>query len=440
MKHVSYFLLICCIGLPAIADDWQPLPLRERAILIDQIMEKRIEHLMPSIMEQTKLDMWILISREYNEDPVLKTLLPSTWLSARRRTILVIVNDEQQGIKTYAVAPYKVGNQFVKSWDKKQQPNQWRALTALIDKYQPSTIGLNESKHWAHADGLVATDKKEFLHHLPDKYKSRLVSAESAAVSWLEQRIPEEITIYKPLVAKAHRIIAEAFSSKVITPGVTTTDDVVWWLREQVINLKLNTWFHPSVSLQRSNAVKFDHENSFTNGYGNQVIQQGDLLHVDFGLSYLRLHTDTQQHAYVLKDGESDAPLYLKKAFAMGNQLQDIFTKEFKVGRTGNEVLEISRQKAIDANLKPTIYTHPLGYHGHAAGTTLGMWDKQDGVKGSGDYPLHINTAYSIELNNAVTIPEWKKEVRIMLEEDAFFDKSGVWYLSGRQEELLLIK
>jgi hypothetical protein len=141
----------------------------------------------------------------------------------------------------------------------------------------------------------------------------------------------------------------------------------------------------------------------------------------------------------VLKPGETKVPDYLKKAFDNANRLQDIFTNNFKEGRTGNEVLAMSRQEAIDEGLKPSIYTHPLGYHGHAAGTTLGMWDAQGGVPGDGDYPLHLNTAYSIELNNATFVEEWGKEIRIMLEEDAYFDITGLWYIDGRQKEIMTI-
>ncbi len=413
--------------------------MRDRAQVIDQMTEQRVKILLPQLMQQTKIDMWVMISREYNEDPILKTFLPSTWVSARRTTILVLNLSDSGDVEAFAIAPYKVGNLFEKAWNKKQQPNQWQALVELIDRKQPDRIGINQSETWAHADGLVATDKKRLMSALPKKYTEKLVSAEPLAVRWLETRIPAEVELFKNMTAIAHQIIAEGFSAKVIKPGVTTTEDVVWWFREKVRELKLITWFHPSVSIQRNDKVKFDHEDSFTNGYGDNVIRQGDLLHVDFGITYLRLNTDTQQHAYVLKKSETKAPAYLEKALAKGNQLQDIFTNNFKVGRTGNEVLKMSREQAIKQGLKPSIYTHPLGYHGHAAGTTLGMWDSQGGVPGSGDYPLHLNTAYSIELNNAIEIEAWGKEIRIMLEEDAFFDDSGVWYLDGRQEELLLI-
>lgn len=416
------------------------LSMRDRAEFIDHILSKRVELLLPKLMNEHNMDMWVIISREYNEDPVIKTLLPSTWISARRTTILVFARKEDGSVNAYAIAPYKVGNVFEKAWDKSKQPNQWLALVDLIEQHKPNSIAINQSKHWAHADGLVATDKENLIAHLPDNYKTKLVSAEPLAVSWLEQRIPEEINAYKGIVKIAHEIIAEAFSNKVITPNKTTTDNVAWWLRERVRELKLQTWFHPSVSIQRSDNITFDHESSFTNGNDLKVILPGDLLHVDFGITYLRLNTDTQQHAYVLKAGELQAPKYLINALASGNALQDIFTAQFAKGITGNEVLKRARENAISKGLKPTIYTHPLGYHGHAAGTTLGMWDSQGGVVGSGDYPLHLNTAYSIELNNAIYIETWNKEIRIMLEEDAIFDQSGVWYLNGRQTELLLIK
>ena len=225
--------------------------------------------------------------------------------------------------------------------------------------------------------------------------------------------------IYQQICRIAHDIIAEGFSEKVIHPGITTTEDVVWWYREKIKELKLDTWFQPSVSIQRNES-----EAIFSKRPQPYVILPGDLLHVDFGITYLRLNTDTQQHAYVLKPDETDAPDYLKMAFGRGNKLQDILTSNFKLGKTGNQVLADSRKQAISQGITPSIYTHPIGFHGHAAGTTIGMWDMQGGVPHTGDYPLHYNTAYSIELNASVYIQEWRKEIRIQLEEDGYFDET----------------
>lgn len=421
-------------GYPAI------LPMKERAEVIDAVLKERMETVLPDIMRRENLDMWIIISREYNEDPVIKTMLPATWFAARRTTMLVIYDQgEEKGLETLAVARYNVGEIFEKAWDKDEEPDQWKRLKEIVEERNPKTIGVNMSEHVGLADGITATDLKKLKDALGTKIQKRIVSAENVAVGWLETRSQTEIILYPQLVRIAHQLIDEGFSDKVIQPGVTTTDDVSWWFREKIRELKLVTWFHPSVSIQRADPESFDHLRTFDSKPENNVIQPGDLLHVDIGITYLRLNTDTQQHAYILRPGERQIPDYLKQAFDNANRLQDIFTTNFEEGRTGNEVLKMSREQAIEEGLKPSIYTHPLGFHGHAAGTTLGMWDAQEGVPHTGDYPLHLNTSYSIELNNATYIEEWGKEIRIMLEEDAHFDATGVWYFDGRQTEIMTI-
>lgn len=435
-------LILSSITLSVLGQKSYPeiLPMKERAQVIDDLLADKIQNVLPDIMRREGIDMWLIISREYNEDPVIKTMLTATWLAARRRTILVIYDrGKEEGLETLAVARYDVGETFKKAWNKEVQPDQWARLSEIIEERDPENIGINISETWQHADGMVVTDYEELKEGIGQKYVDRLVSAEKVAVGWLETRSKKEMTIYPHIVRIAHEIIAEGFSDKVIQPGVTTTDDLVWWYREKIRELKLITWFHPSVSIQRADPESFDHLRTFDSRPNENIIQQGDLLHVDFGITYLRLNTDTQQHAYVLKPGETEVPAYLKQAFDNGNRLQDIFTDNFKEGRTGNEVLKMSREQAIAEGVKPSIYTHPIGYHGHAAGTTLGMWDSQGGVPGDGDYPLHLNTAYSIELNAATYIEEWGKEIRVMLEEDAFFDESGVWYIDGRQKEIMTI-
>ncbi len=441
MKKLLLTLTLVIFTFQLFAQDYPHiLPMKERAAVIDDLLKDKIQTVLPELMERTGIDMWVVVSREYNEDPVIETLLPATWHAARRRTILVMnYLGEGKGVETLAVARYDVGEMFKRAWDPETEPDQWKRLAEIINEKDPETIGINISEIWSHADGLVVTDHEEMKEVLGKKYANRLVSAEKLAVGWLETRTKKEMQIYPQIVRIAHEIIAEGFSDAVIQPGITTTEDVVWWYREKIKELKLTTWFHPSVSIQRADPESFDHLRTFDSRPGENVIQPGDLLHVDFGIKYLRLNTDTQQHAYVLRPKETEVPEYLKKAFENGNRLQDIFTNNFKEGRTGNEVLKMSRQQAIDEGLKPSIYTHPIGYHGHAAGTTLGMWDKQEGVPGDGDYPLHLNTAYSIELNAATHIEDWGKEIRIMLEEDAFFDSTGVWYIDGRQREIMTI-
>ncbi|MCX2743380.1 M24 family metallopeptidase [Mangrovivirga sp. M17] len=420
-------------------EDYEIMSMEERAKVIDSLLQIRINRVLPELMDRTGIDMWILISREYNEDPVLETMLPAEWMSARRRTILVI-SYNGDSLNTYAIARYNVGEVFKKAWDKEEEPDQWMALRKLVERHKPNKIGINISKDFALADGMPKTEYDALLKALPRNYDSKIVSAEGLAVGWLETRTNEEMALYKDICNIAHKIIAEGFSNKVITPGETTTDDVVWFFRQRVNELGLKAWFHPTVSVQRSDSENFDHLRSFSDSPGDRVIMPGDLLHVDFGITYLRLNTDTQQHAYVLKEGEKSAPEYLVEALKTGNQLQDILTNQFLLARSGNDILATALSEADKQGIKATIYTHPIGYHGHAAGPTIGMWDAQGGVPGPGDYPLYPRTAYSIELNHAVNIEPWGKEIRIMLEEDAYFDGEKVTYIDGRQEEFLLIK
>ncbi|PWL31773.1 M24 family metallopeptidase [uncultured Roseivirga sp.] len=440
-KLLLLFFMICSLSMVAQHEYGNILSMKDRATTINRLLEDKVKNYLPEIMRREGIDMWLVISREYNEDPVIETLLPAEWLAARRRTILVFYDrGDGKELETLAVARYDVGSVFKSAWNKEEQPNQWARLAEIISERNPEKIGVNKSEYFGLADGIVATDYEELKEAIGAQFSKRVVSAEKVAIGWLETRTAAEMAIYPHIVKIGHEIIKEAFSSKVITPGVTTTEDVVWWMREKVRELKLQAWFHPTIDIQRADPERFDHLRTFSKRPEPGVIMPGDLIHCDFGITYLRLNTDQQQHAYILKPGETDVPEYLKKAFKNGNRLQDIFTNNFKEGRTGNEVLKMSREQAIAEGITPSIYTHPIGYHGHAAGTTLGMWDSQGGVPVTGDYPLHLNTAYSIELNASTFVEEWSKDVRIMLEEEAFFNKEGVRYIDGRQEEIIIVK
>ncbi|MCH7524635.1 MAG: M24 family metallopeptidase [Bacteroidetes bacterium] len=436
MKKLIILLLIFTTQINA----QQILSEKDRAIVVDEILADRFNNLLPKLMDRTGIDMWILISREYNEDPVLKTMLPSTWLNARRRTIILFYRDKEKNtLDKLAVARYNFGDNIIPAWNKDKEPNQWKRLMQLIEERNPNAIGLNYSTHFNISDGLDKTDFDEFMQHLPEKYNDKIVSSEKLAIAWIETRTAREMVIYSQLVDITHAIIAEAFSEKVITPGITSTTDVEWWLRQKITNLGLKTWFHPSVDIQRSNEVLESHIYSFDDRPEDMIILPGDLLHCDFGITYLRLNTDCQELAYVLKPNETEAPLFLRNALADGNKVQDIFTSNFETGKTGNEILLKSLQEAKAQGLKPSIYTHPLGSYGHSSGPTIGMWDSQGGVQGAGDYPLFPNTVYAIELNATVNIPQWQRDIRIMLEEAGFYGENGFRYVNGRQTKLLLI-
>jgi len=285
------------------------LPMQERAAVIDRWLTTRVQTVLPELMERADIDMWVIISREYNEDPVIRTMIPATWHSARRRTILLIHGE------------------------------QWARLAEVIEERSPRRIGLNFSETFALADGITQSEYRLFHEALDPKLHDRVVSAEKLAIGWLETRTEEEMATYQNIVRIAHEILAEGLSEKVIQPGITTTGDVIWWYRDRIRELKLTTWFHPSVSVDRAAQPEIDMKAAISARHDDEIIMPGDLLHVDFGISYLRLNTDTQQHAYVLKPGESEAPAELREALARGNRLQDILTDQFITGRTGNEIL-----------------------------------------------------------------------------------------------------
>ncbi len=432
--------LLSPVAAQEVSDPDSPeiLTMRERAAIRDAWLIKRLDTVIPQVMRREGVDMWVIIAREYNEDPVVRSMLPATWLNARRRTVLVFFDSREGPVERLAVSRYPVGEAFPAAWSPEQQPDQWGRLAEIIAERAPKRIALNISQEFGLADGTSHQQYEEFLATLPEKYARRVEGSEGLAIGWLESRIPEEMDVYPTIVRIAHSIIAEALSEKVITPDKTTTDDVAWWMRERVRELHLATWFHPSVSIARAD-VEDDPRWAATK-QEDDVIRPGDFLHVDFGITYLGLNTDTQHHAYVLKPAETDAPQGLKDGLAATNRVQDILTSAFVEGMSSNQILGVTRQQATNEGLRPSIYSHPIGFHGHAAGSPIGWWDNQGTDHPKGYRKLQANTAWSIELNTTHSVPEWGgQDVLFKTEEDAFFNGAEVAYIDGRQTELHLI-
>src|SRR5262245_1438949 len=404
---------------------------REQAPLVKGWIQKRFDTLLPQLMSRTGIDMWIIVSREYNDDPVFRSMSPLTTYSSRRRTILVFSNPGGgKPVERLSIGRFDYEGLF--TLVQTENDAQYEGLRKLVEEKDPKVIGIDESEAWNHADGLTANEKRRLTEALGPKYSVRMKSAEMLAVGWLETKLPEELDAYRHVMKVAHMVIREAFSNKVITPGKTTTEDVVWWMRQRVVEMGLGKWFHPSVDIQRQGGLK----------PGDMTIQPGDLLHTDFGLVYLGFSTDTQHLAYVLKPGETSAPQGLKDGLKAGNRLQDLTMEFAKVGETGNDALRDARAAAIKEGIVPSIYCHPIGYHGHAAGTPIGMVDYQQGVPIRGDYMFYPYTWHSIELNATYKVPEWGGQaVRFALEEDAALMPDAKWdWVDGRQSEFYLIK
>lgn len=409
------------------------LPLRDQAELRNAWLRCRLATVLPEIMQREGCALWIVTAREYNEDPVIMTLLPEPAMAARRRTILVFACTPDGGCECLTLDRYGFGDFYTRAWSPADE-EQFACLARLVRERDPATIGINVSATFPFGDGLTHSEHQELAAALGEPLMARTRSAERLAVGWLERRIPAELEVYPQIVALGHWIIAAAFSRRVIQPGTATTDDVVWWMRQTMHDLGLRAWFHPTVEIQAP-GQRYDQTEA-----ARKLILPGDLLHCDMGFVYLGLATDQQQHAYVLRPGETDAPAGLHAALATGNRLQEIHMAAMQPGRTGNQVLRAALEHACAEGITASIYSHPLGYHGHAAGPTIGLWDQQAGVPGRGDYELFDATCYSIELNIKQPVAEWDgQEVRIALEEDAVLTGGRMEWLAGRQTRLHLI-
>jgi Xaa-Pro aminopeptidase len=405
---------------------------RERASTENRILAERLETIIPVIMREQRIDLWLLVAREYFEEPVVASMLDAENMHARRRTILIFYDPGNgKPIERLTVSRYGLGGLFAPAWDPSKQPDQWQAVADIIAKRNPTKIAINTSDLYQFADGMTLSQYEKFRAALPKPLHGRIVSGEALAIRWLETRTPSEMAIYPTLMRTAHQLIGEAFSRSVITPGVTTAEQVQWWYRDRLLQLGLDPWFHPSVGIQRKGAKGMLE--------GNEVILPGDLLWTDFGITYLRLNTDMQHLAYVLKPGESQAPAGLRQGLANSNRVQDMLTRQFAVGRSGNDVLALARAEAVAAGLDPSIYSHPIGLHGHGAGPSIGFWDNQK-ADPRGNGLIAANTAWSIELTNFAAVPEWDgQRVDFRAEENAFFDGTNVRYIDGRQTEITLI-
>jgi hypothetical protein len=449
--RASLLMLVVAAVLagPARAQERPFGTLREQAELRQEWLQIRLERVLPRLMREHGVDMWIIPVREYNEDPVFAALVSPTTLAARRRTIYVFHDRGERGIERIAIGGTSQGGLYEVVRDPAAAmgtagpsrrpaepfgPDQWLLLTDVVAERAPRVIAVNVSHTHAFSDGLTAGEWEALQDALGAEYGSRVVRRELLPLQYIEERLPEMVPTYRRMQELVHATIATAFSSDVITPGVTRTEDVVWWLRQRVNDLGLTDWFQPSVTVQRRGVEMGDS--------ANPVIRRGDVLHTDFGLTALGLRTDTQHMGYVLREGESEAPAGLVRALHRANRLQDLLLEEMEPGRSGNDVLRSTLERMRREGIDGTVYTHPIGDHGHGAGPLIGLWDRQEGVPGRGEVELRPNTWFSIELQATSPVPEWDDQpVRMALEEEARLDESGQrqWVLR-RQDSFHLVR
>ncbi len=421
----------------------RPLPpVREQAAEMQSWVERRVVDELPRLMREYGVEMWILSMREYAEDPVFWSMVSPTTFAARRRSIYVFHDrGATAGVERIALGGTSQGGIYEAYRSSRPAPTretgelwgdeQWRLFRELVEDRDPANIVLNIDEHQAFSDGLHAGEREALEEALGPVYLARVKREPRLAVDYVAHRIPEMMPRYRQIEETVHAIISRAFSSAVIEPGVTTTEDVVWWLRQKVRDLGMTTWFQTSVDVQRAGGVP----------EGPVVIERGDLLWTDFGVVAQRLKTDTQHLGYVMREGERDVPAGLRQCLATSNRLQDILLAHMEPGLTGNEILGLALADMRNDGIDGTIYTHPIGDHGHGAGTLIGRWDSQEGVPHRGDVVLRPSTWHSIELQATVPIPEWNGEAaRCRQEEEAYLDEDGArHWVYRRQSDFHLV-
>jgi Xaa-Pro aminopeptidase len=443
--------VLALLLLPLFPLAGQPTPqrpfgtVREQAALQQQWLAVRLERNLPAVMRAHGVDMWIVAMREYNEDPVFRALVSPTTFAARRRTIYVFFDrGPADGVERIALGGSSQGGLYETVRATEAAPDgrprelwgaaQWGVFADVVRTRNPRRIAVDISREHNFADGLSAGEWEQMQEALGPDLRPRVVRNERLAIDYLALRVPEMLPPFRRMQQVVHEIITTAFSNAVITPGTTTTDDVVWWMRQRFVDLGLGTWFQPSVDVQRRGVAMQDS--------AAPVILRGDVLHCDIGITVLGLNTDTQHMGYVLREGESAPPAGLQAALAASNRLQDLAMAEMRPGRSGNEALAATLGRMRSEGIDGTVYSHPVGDHGHGAGPLIGLWDRQDGVPGRGDLPMLAGTWFSIELQAGTPVPEWDGQiVRSMQEEDAELGTDGQmrWILE-RQTAFHLVR
>ena len=458
-------VLVLCIVTPMVATAAQPPApgqhplgtLREQAAMQQEWLRKRLDTFLPALLRKYGIDLWVVPMREYNEDPVFAAIVAPDTFAARRRTIYVFFDKcaaagtppaatcverialggtSQGGVfearRSMRAAASDVGRgQQAELWGDEQ----WLALKTVVDERNPRTIGINRSTVFAFSDGLASGELQGMATALGETWTSRFRDAEGLPLDLVAARLPEEDVFFRRMQELVWSLTQTMFSSAVVSPGKTKTSDLVWWWRQRVNDLGLGTWFQPSIDVQRSGATAEEIGDDPT-------IQRGDVVHCDVGITVARLNTDTQHLAYVLRPGESDAPEGVRRALANANALQDIVLDEIRPGRTGNEILGGARTRMKSKGIDGSVYSHPIGLHGHGAGPLIGLWDYQDGVVGRGEAKVIPSMWWSIELQATTPVPEWNGQaVRMAQEEDAIIGADGrIRWALRRQDKLFLIR
>ena len=403
---------------------------KEQYQIKDACLKERLELILPKVMKEYDVDMWISASKEYNEDPLFHAITPANYPTARRISLFAFVK-EGDNIHRFSLcmpseelAPY-----YTSYWTDFNNEDQMACLNRLCKEYDPQTIAVNVSNNFAFSDGLTQGLYEMITAKMAPEYDERIVRNDMLAIKLMELRTPLELELHPEVMEVAFSVIEEAFSSKSIIPGVTTCEDLQWLMMQRVKDLGLDYWFEPTVDLQRPG---LDNPRYFG------VIEKGDLLHCDFGIKYLNICTDTQRLAYIAKDDEESIPQELLDGMKVNDRFQDIVAENMADGKSGNDVLIDSLKQGKDEGIEAVLYSHPCNIYGHGPGTTIGLWNNQKAIPVKGDVLMSYDTTYALELNTKSKA--FGQDYYFYTEETVAFTRDGLIYLHPGRKNIYFIK
>ncbi len=406
----------------------QVLSMRQRASVIYELLQQRLDTVLPAAMRATGIDFWLILCQEDNLDPVFTTLIPmDTWCPILQ--MLVFCDRGEAGVERLNFSATNTHDLYQRPYTGQIEAEQWPLLLQIIEERDPQRIGINiGATQWA-AGGLPHNLYRQLVERLPAKYGARLVSAEPLAIHWLTSLTPADVDLYEHVNDVAHHVIAECYSRQSIIPGHTSIDDLPWIYWQRCADLGFTMAFKPYFRLVRRPSLRARY------GEADRVIRPGDLIHCDVGLHYLRFNSDHQQWAYILQPGETDAPAGLRHLMAEGHRLQAIYMDSFETGLTGNQLLQRALHRARGAAIpNPRVYSHSVGFFLHEPGPLIGLPWEQENCPGRGEVVLQPNSCFTMELSVCAPVPEWEgEEVQLALEEVIVFDGQECRPLAGRQ-------
>ena len=396
----------------------------------DQNLKERLEDVLPDVMEECGIECWLIACKEYNEDPIMKFITPCHFPTARRLSIFLFYHKNEITRRISVSRPDPdLARFYEREYDVKNE-TQMEALTRVLRELDPKNIAINVTENdYAYTDGLTHSLYEMFKRELPKDLTDRFVSSDMLGIRFLETRTKSELKYYPEVMAEAMEIIEGAFSDEVIVPGKTTCRDVMNYMEQKTNDKGITLWFPATIDLQRKGGM-----------FGEEtVIEEGDLVHCDFGIVYLNLCTDTQRLCYVARKGEKDMPEELKEAMKRNNRFQDIVRNNMAKGLSGNETFRLSIEEGKKEGLRPVLYSHPCGLFGHSAGPTIGLWDNQSDKIPHGEVKIHKDTSYALELSIIEYLQMYEQDTYIFTEETVVFHDGKVDFLAPNRDRIKVV-